>query len=420
METVNRNHNHHSKSFCNLHDNYEVFNFVVSLLLSSLGVVCTVISIILSSLNVAVHPSIRGILISYSTANFIGTLILTFDILVTVCYNESVQIGVIITVSIFLSLFHIMFLLLAEYQIITSVVKQSISSFSGLIVSSWIISSCIGCTFIVISMRNMRIMFIFLYVAAIIAIIVGYASIINKSKRRTRMISRYEETFLDVNNFRSKIVKRYWKLKYFAVILISYVIFASPWICKQIHGGTFVLHALHQKFFADSFVLMIYLLNFYVPSAIIVYLWYKKIKSEKLMRILYEFAKQTERSASRKNIPLQPLTLINLSQLKRGATRRAALRRNVSIPDGDRTDSLIFPAGCDGDGDGDGYKSRWDGDQNERKNKIINQSGVTSNSEDGAEEIDKNEEMMAGKLSETDQIAPIVVIDCYMEGIIEN
>ena len=138
------------------------------------------------------------------------------------------------------------------------------------------------------------------------------------------------------------------------------------------------------------------------------------------MRILYEFAKQTERSASRKNIPLQPLTLINLSQLKRGATRRAALRRNVSIPDGDRTDSLIFPAGCDGDGDGDGYKSRWDGDQNERKNKIINQSGVTSNSEDGAEEIDKNEEMMAGKLSETDQIAPIVVIDCYMEGIIEN
>lgn len=316
-----------SDIFCDLHDQYEIFSFTCLLVLSSLGVLLTMISIILSSLNVAVHPSIRGILVSYSTANFIGALILTFDILVSVCYDEDVQLGFMITILISLSLFHIVFLLLAEYQIITSVANHSISSFSGLIVASWIISSCIGCTIVV---QVARITFIVIFVAAIIAIVAGYVSIMTKSKRQILIISRYEETFLDVNNFRSKIVKRYWKLKYFAVNMIAYVISVSPWIFKKVIGDTFVEDALHEKLLGDSIVLMIYLLNFYVPSAIIVYLWYKKVKSEKLMRKLYKFAQLTRAtssiSSSRRS---RPLTQINLSQFERKTQRRVAFRRNM-------------------------------------------------------------------------------------------
>ena len=151
-------------------------------------------------------------------------------------------------------------------------------------------------------------------------------SVINKSRRRSRMRNRYEEAFLDLSNFRTKAVKRYWKLKYFAIILISYVIFASPWICKQIHDGTFDSNVPHQKFFGDAIVLMIYQLTFYVPSAIIVYLWYKKIKSEKLMRKLYKFAQMTRATSWSKRS--RPVSHVNRSHLNRVAARRVALRRN--------------------------------------------------------------------------------------------
>ena len=57
---------------CNLHHEIEVTKFFVTLLLNFGAVLVTSSSIIMSFLNKEIDPQIRGILLSYSTADFIG------------------------------------------------------------------------------------------------------------------------------------------------------------------------------------------------------------------------------------------------------------------------------------------------------------------------------------------------------------
>ena len=193
-----------SRTICQIHKQ-EVAQIVLPLLLSSVGVVFTVISIVVAIKAIKdVNPSLRGILISYSFANLVGTVLLTFDIFVIVCQGSEgwVQIGVIISISMFLSLFHIMFLLLAEYQIVMgSMNRPSISSFSGLIVVSWIISLCIGCSMIVTTNHSARITFVVLFILAIIAVVADFASIVKQSVKRFRLIDRYKRRYLDLSNY---------------------------------------------------------------------------------------------------------------------------------------------------------------------------------------------------------------------------
>ena len=109
------------------------------------------------------------------------------------------------------------------------------------------------------------------------------------------IIRRYERTFLNTQDFRSKIVKRYWKLKYFAVVFLSYVACAFPWVLK--HVGTVVIHRpMHEEFLSDSAVLMFYIVNFYFPSGVIAYLWYKQRSAKKIITKLYEFAERANLS----------------------------------------------------------------------------------------------------------------------------
>ena len=107
----------------------------------------------------------------------------------------------------------------------------------------------------------------------------------------------YENKYLDTCNFRSQIRKRYWKLQYFAVIFSSYILCAAPWITKQIVlGVNYFGQNKHDKFLDGSVVTMIYTVNFYFPSSIVIYLWYVKTKDKKVVKQLYMFAQRAKTS----------------------------------------------------------------------------------------------------------------------------
>ena len=183
-----------------------------------------------------------------------------------------------------LSLFHIMFLLVSEYQIlIGSMIRPSVSSYSGLIVVAWIISTCVGCTFNVTSQHIIiRIPFIVAFLLSVTIIVVGFISIAKTSSRRERFRRNYERCYLDVTHIRNKVVKSNWSLKYFAVIVFSYVVCASPWIVYQMNDGTFVRPmdivpcGESNYLFGGLVVLMMYLVSFFFPSAVIIYFWFQQ------------------------------------------------------------------------------------------------------------------------------------------------
>ena len=285
---------------CNLHTNQEVGKFTTTLILTIGAVMVTISSILMSFLNKTIDPQIRGILLSYSTSDFIQTLVLSLDTVMTICstaYDRN-NLNIVVTISVFLSLFHIMFLLIAEHQILVSDARwRSVSSFSGLTIVSWIISSCIGCTLIYAKSRVPHICVATLIILIIILIVLAFISIVKKSQRRINNKKMYEKKYLDLCNFRSQIRKRFWKLKYFVIILSSYVICVVPWITKEISlGTTYFAQDKHDKFLDDSFVLMVYTINFYFPSCIVMYLWYVHTKEKKRVKLLYMFAQRAKSS----------------------------------------------------------------------------------------------------------------------------
>ena len=218
----------------------------------------------------------------------------------TICSTayDRTNLNIVVTISVFLSLFHIMFLLIAEYQILVSDARwRSVSSFSGLIIVSWIISSCIGSTLIYAKSRVPHISMATLFVLAIILIVIAFISVVKKSRRQTNNKKMYEKKYLDLCNFRSQIRKRYWKLRYFGIIFSSYVFCAAPWITKQMSLGViYFVQNKHDKFLDDSVVLMVYTINFYFPSCIVIYLWYVKTKEKKRVKLLYMFAQRAKSS----------------------------------------------------------------------------------------------------------------------------
>ena len=287
---------------CHLHNTQEVGKFSTTLILTIGAVMVTISSILMSFLNKTIDPQIRGILLSYSTSDFIQTLVLSLDTVMTICSTayDRTNINIVVTISVFLSLFHIMFLLITEYQILVSDAHwRSVSSFYGLIIVSWIISSCIGCTLIYAKSRVPHICVATLIILIIILIVLAFISIVKKSQRRTNNKKMYEKKYLDLCNFRSQIRKRNWKLKYFVIILCSYVFCAAPWITKQISiGATYFVQDKHDRFLDDSFVLMVYTINFYFPSCIVMYLWYVHTKEKKRVKLLYMFAQRAKKSSA--------------------------------------------------------------------------------------------------------------------------
>lgn len=288
----------HEELFCDLEHHHEIATFTITLLVNVIGIVLTILSTIFASLNNAIDPSLRGIFISFSFANFTGTLLLIFDTIMTICFNHSkTKTGIFINISISLTMSHLMFLLLAEYLILTSVVRRSVKDFSGLLIIAWIISICIGCTLVITANVTGKVVFLTILLFDILGMCIGYASIIKKSQKRTKALEKYEKRYLNLHHHRSRVKKRYWKQKYYAIILVSYVICASPWLLEQVYEKVSIGGSSIQ---IESISLIIYTMNFYFPSVIIINLWMKKYRAKKRTRKLYAFAKRPKALGKKK------------------------------------------------------------------------------------------------------------------------
>lgn len=275
---------------CHLPFHQEITKFVITLFVNICGIILAILSIIFASINNSIDPSLRGILLSFSLANFLGTFMLTYDTIMTICFRNTTSVGVVISISISLTMGHMIFLLLAEYLILTSVVRRSVKDFSGLLIVTWIISICIGTTMVITSNKEGRIAFVAIIVIIILCMIFGYASIIKKSQRRVKALEAYEKAYLNLYHHKSRVVKRYWKLRYYAIILISYVVCVTPWVIEEVYEGVKIGS---DHVMVESIPLIIYAVNFYIPSGIIIYLWKKKYKAKKRADKLYAFARKS-------------------------------------------------------------------------------------------------------------------------------
>ena len=243
----------------------------------------TIVSILSIATNITLEPSICRILLSFSIANLIGCGMLVYDTAQIICLESHHSVGFIVTITALLSLTHVMLLTLAEYIILTCRSEKKAGNYNGLIFLSWMISISGGSIDVVTTNHVAKSIFVVLFLTAIFFIFVKYYVIIRLHIKKGKLRRTYE-TFLRGSSLRRKVRKKYWKLKYFGMIIYSYVVFSLPWLVNELREG--LREGLYGKEHEDtslshSITLIVYSFNFYTPSIICIYLRYQQWRSKK-------------------------------------------------------------------------------------------------------------------------------------------
>ena len=112
---------------------------VVMVVVNGVALLFTLSSIPLFICSNTIDYSLRQILASFQLANLVGIGVTTYETLISICGDESLELT---SISILLVLGHIISLLVAEHTIITK--KGSGERFEALILASWLLSITIG------------------------------------------------------------------------------------------------------------------------------------------------------------------------------------------------------------------------------------------------------------------------------------
>ena len=173
-------------------------------------------------------------------------------------------------VSASLSLSHILILMTGEYIVLMFARKHRAREYIGLILLAWIISIIFGAMNPHKLRRDARIGVAVFFISVCLFVIFKHISIVSTIRKKTKLQNLYRRSFLRENN-RTQSRRCYWKLKYFTIIIISYLMCATPWLLCELKEGfeddTGKGHDMYQRV-----LLVVYRLNFYPPSVIWIYL----------------------------------------------------------------------------------------------------------------------------------------------------
>ena len=260
------------KMGCNVHSD-ELPEFIITIIPNSVGVFVTILSTVSTITNKLIPISVRKILISFSLANFFGICMLAYDNIQMLCYHGDDRLSCVIPITVTLSIGHLVLLTLNENIKLISRSKRTEEDYTCLILLFWIISITVGSIDVIALIPAARITFTVTFLIIIFLLFTKYFSITKQVNKEKRVKQTYKATYLKNDYYRKNLVKTYWKLKFFAFILFSYVACSTPWVINELVQ---VFQTEEENHLAHSICLIIYSMNFFVPSAICIYLKYQQ------------------------------------------------------------------------------------------------------------------------------------------------
>lgn len=273
--------------FCNLTVTEEP-KFALMLTLNSVGVFVTAISLVCVIPNTSIDQSLRSILLSFTVANVLGTCMLIYDSFVLLCFGNHLNFTVTITMT--LSVTHLLLLVLTEYISLTAGKKQRARDHTGLLLISWIISITFGSMNVVTIGYTAKMAFVVIYILSLLAVLRFFIFVLRIHKLKKKMLVKYKKTFL-WRPKSTRIVVKKWKIKLLAIIVYSYIVCSLPWILNEIHegiahhsgnhsslmlvNGSYVMRKNDISYF-HTLGLIVYSLHFYFPSSICIFIRHNK------------------------------------------------------------------------------------------------------------------------------------------------
>lgn len=255
---------------CNL-TSTEQATFIVMVTVNCGGVFLAIVSIITLLTNTSIDQSLRGILLSFSVANLTGAGMLMYDSVTLLCVGDQYS-GFTVTITMNLSVTHMMILVLAEYVSLTTGRKQRARDHTGLLLISWIISVTVGSLKIVTIGVVAKIAFVVLFIIALMVLLKAFMTVVEKHARKKYLLDRYKTAFLKQGEYSRKLLKRSWRIKLLAIIVLSYNVCSIPWVVNELREIISPENVFHLSFHTSS--LIIYSIHYYFLSLISIYLRY--------------------------------------------------------------------------------------------------------------------------------------------------
>lgn len=249
--------------------------FLIMLSINSSGALLAIISFACVLANTSIDPATRGILLSYSAANLIGSGMLTFESIILICVGKQF-LTFAVTITMTLSVSHMMLLILAEYISITTSTQQRAGDHSGLLLVAWIISLTFGGMNVVDIGQNARIAFAVFFLLALFLMMRCYIVVLMKDSRKKSLLEGYKKTFLRITEEPcEKQSLEYSWIHILAVFIFTYVACSIPWVLNEFREG---IGSNANRPLLNTIGIIIYSLHFYFPSLVCIYLRYRQHK----------------------------------------------------------------------------------------------------------------------------------------------
>ena len=241
----------------------------ICLMINSGALILIIISLICTVINRSIERSLRGILISYSAANTVGSCFFIYDMLTYSCGGDHKKLNFMYAVTVLMSFAHILLLILHYQNILSCSKKTKGRDFVGLIFTSWVTSSALGCIETSLDVHTSHLVVVVGFAVMAVVVLLAYVFVLRKQRTakaiRLTYIKRFLYTDKEDDDFEQKIFEKIWSLKLLAVIIVSFIACCIPW-------QVFAVRGLHNSMRSLSIPLSVYSLSFYVPSFVCMFM----------------------------------------------------------------------------------------------------------------------------------------------------
>lgn len=240
---------------------------MLSLLVNGGGLICSITAVLCLLINPTIEQSLRAILVSFTLSNVAGSGMLVFGVFKYASHrSDQHSLDYIVMMAVVMSLSHILLLILHYYIALTTSKKKMALDFSGLIITAWITSAAIG-SMINVSTRHSvgHVMVLVGFIAMFLYAVRAYFFILNKHRKKDAVQKQYRESYLREDEDQDiQQGSRQWNLKLLAIMLFTYIGCSLPWLTNEV-----IVDNEHNEMsgqLGSYVVMMVYAVNFYVPS----------------------------------------------------------------------------------------------------------------------------------------------------------
>ena len=264
----------------------------ITLVVDSLGVILSAIAIVCMATIKELNSIFSGTLLSHSVANLLGGFFFLWTTISEIYHLKFEQINpppvVSMTVSVMLSMAHLMCLVLAEYIQISGRFRYVTKSFRPVIVIIWFLTMCMCSVLFFLDAKITEVFSFTFIIITWLGFIVFYTSVMKYYRNHRLRIVQYS-----INNIKDPILAK--EIYFPRVVLAVYFACTLPWAFKEAH---YVNNDLSVRDSMSYYLIMVYSLNFHVVSLTCIYLRCRNYEKN---------STYTRHYSSRRQIPLEDI-----------------------------------------------------------------------------------------------------------------